>query len=103
MHWPYRPLLGWIFLAVVLRVAYSLSLPPKLIYPDEYSFDRIAQNLVETGTYGTPQPTAGRTPGYVLFLAAVFPIAGHSIVLAPLAHAVLGALMVRLLCIWALD
>ena len=95
----------WCVLAFFLRGAYSLTLPNQLLHPDAHAFEGTAWNLVSQGRYALDKPehggivelTALRPPSYPLFLAAVFTVAGHNLLAARIAQALLGALLVWLI------
>ena len=66
--------------------------------PDAYSFDAIAMNLASGSGYTLDGlPTAGRPPAYVMFLSAIYKVAGHHYRVARLAQAVLGVGLVWVL------
>ncbi|NOY82667.1 MAG: hypothetical protein GXP31_16845 [Kiritimatiellaeota bacterium] len=52
--------------------------PERVMAPDSYDYRLLAQGLLETGRFqrGDGAPEIYRTPGYPLFLAAVFAVAG---------------------------
>ncbi len=93
---PGRSTVILLFSAVCLRLSFGLYIPDRLPYPDERSFDQIAWSVASTGNYGTPAPTAVRTPSYVLFLAGIYRMVGHHYRAVRSAQALLGAGMVFL-------
>ncbi len=85
--------------AVAVRLGYCLLVLPGdkgLLSPgnDDWQYDRCAVNLLDGhGMAMNPgQPTAQRTPGYPIFLAAVYGVAGHSYVAVRIAQALVGGL-----------
>ena len=59
-----------LLLTVLSGAAYTIHLGSALRFPDEHQYIRLAENLLESGTYsldGTT-PTAFRAPGYSLLL-----------------------------------
>jgi 4-amino-4-deoxy-L-arabinose transferase-like glycosyltransferase len=97
---------GWalfIFcLALLLRVCYALvatRIDPFLardpLLGDAASYDRIARTLLAGGSYGEyiGRPSAFWPPLYPLFLAGVYGVFGHNLLVARLLQAVLGALL----------
>ncbi len=83
--------------ALALRLAYGISSPKALAYPDARSFDSLAWNLTVNGQYGVERPTAARPPAYVLFLAGIYKLAGHDHAAALAAQALMGTLLVFIL------
>jgi len=93
--WLLGALLGSAFL---LRAAYGLFLPNALLIPDAGSFNLIAWSVATEGQYSIDgHPTAVRPPSYVLFLAAIYKVAGYHFRAARLAQAVMGLGLVLLL------
>ena len=88
---------------------YRLHLPNLLIIPDAASFDSIAWNLASQGRYAMPdhpentvnpgitRPTTYRPPSYVLFMAALYKIAGHRFRAVRVAQAFMGLGLIGLL------
>lgn len=63
---------------VALRLAWCAALPNQFHWRDEAEYDAVARNLLDIGLYsrdGT-HPTAFRSPGQPLFLAAVYSLDG---------------------------
>ena len=88
------PALAVIFLlALLVRVAYVLTLEPRSFWFDGQRYARLALGLLQHGTYlnDRGRPTAYWPPGYPLFLAAVYRCFGASIVAVRLAQGLLGA------------
>lgn len=92
-----------VILTLLLRVAYAFIAPsvdPIIgrdpLYGDASGYHILAVNLLETGglTWDGETPTSFRMPGYPLFLAVVYAIAGPAPVAVRLAHAVLSAMTV---------
>jgi 4-amino-4-deoxy-L-arabinose transferase-like glycosyltransferase len=93
--WHLGALLGTAFL---LRAGYGLYLPNELLLSDAHSFDAIAWNVASEGRYALAgHPTAIRPPGYVLYLATIYKLAGHRYRAARLAQALLGVGLVGVL------
>lgn len=95
-------------LAVLARVAYDLTLPPRIVVTfeaDPLTYDQIARNLVAGRGFagasfyyppGTETSTSFWDPLYPIFLAAIYFVFGHSIVAVRLAQALLGGAAVAL-------
>ncbi|MBI3970044.1 MAG: glycosyltransferase family 39 protein [Chloroflexi bacterium] len=95
-------------IALALRLAYSATLPPQIVVTfeaDPLTYDQIARNLAAgrgfTGASfyyppGTEHPTAFWDPLYPLFLAGLYFVFGHSVVVVRVAQALLGAAAVAL-------
>ena len=98
MAHPYRAA-SLFLLAFALRAGYSLHLQGNQWPPDAGSFDSIAWNLASQGQYASTdhRPTSYRTPSYVVFLAAIYKLVGHSYTAARMVQAFLGAVLVFLL------
>ncbi|MFZ2641477.1 MAG: glycosyltransferase family 39 protein [Verrucomicrobiia bacterium] len=65
---------GIVVLGIALRLLWCGALPNEFVWQDEREYDAIARNLLDHGIYsmdGT-HPTAFRTPGQTLFLAAAY-------------------------------
>jgi 4-amino-4-deoxy-L-arabinose transferase-like glycosyltransferase len=77
-----RWLAGAIVLGLVVRVAYVLLIRNDPIVNDEVYYDtvgKLAQDgkwLWGTAPYGVPHPTFWKTPGYPLFVGAVYTVLG---------------------------
>jgi len=87
-------------LAVLVRLAYSLSLPDRIVVTsDPLTYDQIARNLLAgkgfTGASfyyppGTEYPTAFWDPLYPVFLSALYAVFGRSVHLVRIVQALLG-------------
>ncbi len=89
-------------LALGLRVQASMrdtSAPEK----DAFDYDQMAMNLVKGAGYrdGYGNLTAYRLPGYSLFIAAIYRVAGHDYQTARMVQAILSAVTVFLIALWA--
>jgi 4-amino-4-deoxy-L-arabinose transferase-like glycosyltransferase len=77
------------------------------VFSDQQEYEQLARNLVTTGRYtsvpaGTPAiPAFERTPGYPLFLAAIYMVAGPQRLFVVVVHAVLFALLCVLVYLMA--
>lgn len=80
-----------LLLASVLRVAVAIVLPPGYFFPDASEYVSLADNLIQTHTYGHGPgvPDALIPPGYPLFLASAYLLFGRSILAVRLSQAVL--------------
>ena len=97
-------------LAVVARLAYSLTQPPEIVVTfeaDPLTYDQIARNVAAGRGFsgasfyyppGSDVPTAFWDALYPLFLAAIYNVAGHSVPAVRVVQALLGALAVWLTC-----
>lgn len=88
-------------LALTVRIAYAFlatRVDPFLradpLHADARDYDRIAWNLVRGYGFSEypPKPSSFRAPLYPLFLAVVYFFFGHSLLVAQMVQAVLGAL-----------
>lgn len=81
--------------ALLVRLAYVLSLEPQIAWYDGKEYSRLAAGLVEGRGYSTPwgAPTAFWPPGYPFFLAAIYSVAGVSVTAVRVCEAVLGSLV----------
>jgi 4-amino-4-deoxy-L-arabinose transferase-like glycosyltransferase len=108
-HGPWRRYAALLLIDLLLRIPVILLVAsdPARAVPmgDSPGYYRLAVNLSETGVYsqGTVEPylpDADRTPGYPLFLAAVFLLSGPSVVavsvVQSLFHGLSGLLVARL-------
>ena len=91
---PGRWLLFFVLLALVLRVGYVFTLDPEIFWYDGKEYMRLAQGLLDHGSYlaADGSATAYWPPGYPLFLAML----GGKLLAVRLAQALLGALTVLL-------
>jgi 4-amino-4-deoxy-L-arabinose transferase-like glycosyltransferase len=83
--------------------AMLLPAPAKFYVPDSAGYHVRAVNLLEhgmlTGAEAPPfEPDVVRTPGYPVFVAGIYALAGAAPAAVVLAHAVLGALTAALTC-----
>ena len=95
-------------LAVLLRLAYAATLPPRIVVTfeaDPLTYDQIARNLLAGRGFsgasfyypaGSDVPTAFWDALYPLFLAGIYAVAGHSVPLVRVAQAALGGVAVAL-------
>jgi len=83
-----------LLMALALRVAVAITLPPRYFFPDAKDYVNAAENLIQTHTYGRVAgvPGASPSPGYPLFLALVYLLLGHSILAVRLSQAILDTL-----------
>jgi 4-amino-4-deoxy-L-arabinose transferase-like glycosyltransferase len=101
MHHRLRPLLLIALLAIVHGLFYVLYQRPDwtVAWTDQGGYRMLAEGLRASGTFtrypGSPAfvPEAIRTPGYPLFVAAVFLVAGNSHVAVAVAQVILFALL----------
>ena len=88
-------------LAFVVRAGLVLATPHYALTADPADYDRIARALADLHHFPSSTlghgPTAYRPPGYPVFLAIVYAVAGHSLLVARLLQAVLGTVAVALL------
>jgi 4-amino-4-deoxy-L-arabinose transferase-like glycosyltransferase len=80
-------------LAFLIRLAYVLTLQPRLFWFDGEHYSRLATGLLEHGTYlnDRGRPTAYWPPGYPLFMAAVYALFGVNIVAVRVVQCLIGA------------
>jgi 4-amino-4-deoxy-L-arabinose transferase-like glycosyltransferase len=80
-------------LAFLVRLAYVLTLQPRLFWFDGEHYSRLATGLLEHGTYLNLQgrPSAYWPPGYPLFMAAVYALFGVDFVAVRVAQCLIGA------------
>lgn len=86
-------------LAVILRIAYVLCFPLHTAVGDAYQYDTIGWNIASGAGFSMIPgiPTPERAPGFPFFLSVLYFIFGHSLLIATLAQATLGALTCLLL------
>jgi len=91
--------------AFAIRLAYVLSLDPRITWYDGKEYSRLATSLVEGRGYSTPwgEPTAFWPPGYPFFLAAIYSLAGISVTAVRIVEAVLGGLICLLVYLIARE
>ena len=80
-------------LAFLIRLAYILTLQPRLFWFDGEHYSRLATGLLEHGTYlnDRGRPSAHWPPGYPLFMAAVYALFGVNIVAVRVVQCLIGA------------
>jgi 4-amino-4-deoxy-L-arabinose transferase-like glycosyltransferase len=86
--------LAWVFfLGLAIRLLYLAAVPPGVFGGDAQSYDELAWRLAQGAGYvnAQGQPTAWRPPGYPLFLAAIYRLAGHDLDAVRYVQALLGA------------
>ena len=88
-NWP-RALLFIFVAALFIRGVFVLSLQDGFYFWDSISYTRAAGNLLSAGEF--PE-TFQRSPGYPVFLAALFAVFGNSILAIRLVESVTGALL----------
>ena len=86
-------------LALVLRAAYVIGFPLRTVVADAYQYDTIGWNIASGAGFSMQPgvPTPERAPGFPFFLSILYSLFGHSLLIATLAQAVLGALTCLLL------
>lgn len=79
--------------ALTIRLLYVTAVAPGLFAADSVEYDALGLRLAEGRGYVDAQghPTAYRPPGYPMFLAAVYYLAGYNLTAVRIAQAVLGA------------
>jgi len=81
-----------VLIAFLVRAGFVLTRPASFDYPDEVAYDRIARHLVAgRGLVEGPARMASRAPGYPLFLAGWYAVAGHRLWVVRVAQSVVGA------------
>jgi 4-amino-4-deoxy-L-arabinose transferase-like glycosyltransferase len=80
-------------LALLIRLAYVFTLPPRFFWYDGAQYSRLATGILEHGTYLNERgrPSAYWPPGYPLFMAAVYALFGVNVVAVRVAQCVIGA------------
>ncbi|MDP4093322.1 MAG: glycosyltransferase family 39 protein [Bacillota bacterium] len=73
-------LLFIILFALLLRLLFTFGIPNNVMSPDEKNYDAMTRQLLDTGVFGymSVKPNAYVTPGYPLFLAAVYAVFGYN-------------------------
>ncbi|MDO8802802.1 MAG: glycosyltransferase family 39 protein [Elusimicrobiota bacterium] len=86
-------------LALALRAGYVLGFPLRTAVDDAYQYDTIGWNIASGAGFSLQPgfPTPERAPGFPFFLSLVYFLFGHSLLMATLAQAVVGALTCLLL------
>lgn len=88
------PVLGWlVVLGLAVRLLYLATVPPGVFGGDAQSYDELGWRLAQGQGYVDAQghPTALRSPGYPVFLAAIYRLAGHDLDAVRYVQALLGA------------
>jgi hypothetical protein len=85
-------------LAFITRLAYVLTLQPRIFWYDGEQYSRLATGLVQHGVYVNAQghPSALWPPGYPLLLASVYALFGVNIVAVRVVQCLIGAATVVL-------
>jgi 4-amino-4-deoxy-L-arabinose transferase-like glycosyltransferase len=80
-------------LALVIRLAYVLTLQPRSFWFDGEQYSRLATGLLDHGSYlnDRGRPSAYWPPGYPLFLAAIYQLFGVNIVAVRVVQCLVGA------------
>jgi hypothetical protein len=80
-------------LAFLVRLAYVLTLPPRIFWYDGEHYSRLAAGLVQHGVYLNERgrPSAYWPPGYPLLLAAVYALFGVNTIAVRVAQCVISA------------
>ncbi|MCJ7509039.1 MAG: radical SAM protein [candidate division Zixibacteria bacterium] len=91
-------------LSFALRFIWVSKLGPEFYWADERDYDKIATNLIEGKGYTLDgvEPTAFRPPGQSIFLASLYFLFGHDLLLVRIVQSILGSLaclLVYLICI----
>jgi hypothetical protein len=85
---------GWVALGLLVRIALVLHQRGNFAFKDEGDYDSIATALLAGNGFSLRgEPSAFRPPGQVVFLAAIYAVAGHHPLVAELAQAVLLAVV----------
>jgi 4-amino-4-deoxy-L-arabinose transferase-like glycosyltransferase len=89
--WPW--LLATFALALLVRLAWALHLPPTIDFFDGRQYSRLALGLLREHAYLNPKghPSAFWPPGYPALLAGVYALAGPSVVAVRIVQCVLDA------------
>src|SRR5436853_5055656 len=66
-------------LALVLRVGFALTLPSQILWADGHAYEKIALNLITTGSFGSLEDNAVTVPMQGLLIALVYTRIGKSI------------------------
>ena len=95
--WRDRACLGWLAVALVVRVAYAWNLHG-LEASDPVEYDAMAWNVAQgigftNRGFAPDESWVRRPPLFVFFLAAVYWLFGHSLFAARMAQCVLGTLL----------
>ena len=89
-----QKLIGIFALALCLRVICMVVLPPTREWVDASTYETLASQIVDGKGFTSPsgEPTRIRPPGYPLFIAAVYLVAGKHPLAAVFVQAILGSL-----------
>jgi len=77
-------------IALLIRVAFILTLQDGFYFPDSVEYSQAAVNLLTNGELGKAY---NRPPGYPVFLAGIYMIFGESIFAIRMVESVMGALL----------
>ena len=88
-------------LRLVVFASFIIPHEERCFTPDASEYDRLAVNILEhrVFSFSTPPsftPNLSRTPGYPLFLAAVYLIFGHNVIVAIFFQIVIGGIAIFL-------
>ncbi len=91
--------------ALLLRCAALLSMDQNPTSGDPVTYDQYARSIAERGEYACAPgvPTSWRPPLYPLFLAIIYRLTGHNIIIVGIIQAILGALLCVLIYRIAAD
>jgi hypothetical protein len=85
---------GWVALGLLVRIALVLNQRGNFGFADERDYDSIATALLAGDGFSLRgEPSAFRPPGQIVFLAAIYAVAGHRPLVAELVQAVLLSLV----------
>jgi 4-amino-4-deoxy-L-arabinose transferase-like glycosyltransferase len=96
-------------LALLLRLAVIVATPHLALSADPKDYDRHARSIATVARYPTSSvdsargPTAIRPPGFPYLLGAVYAVTDHSVTAGRVLQAVLGALVVMLVALIAVE
>lgn len=98
-----RSLILIVVLGLVIRILFALYLENKLYWDDEFDYDRLAAQIIESKIYTNEggAPTAFRAPGYPLFLALNYAIFGRHFFAVRMVQALVDCLTLILIFIIA--
>lgn len=89
--------LALVTVALAVRVLHVVSLRASPLFEadrppwDAYYYNKVAWTVASRDVWGGPEAAYLTSPPYVVFLAALFSLAGHDVLLPRLVQAVLGA------------
>jgi hypothetical protein len=81
-----------VLLALALRLAFALTLPERILWPDGERYQQVAVNLLEGRGFGSLRENEQSVPTLPLYMAATYMVAGRRIPMVRLSSALLGAL-----------